>query len=250
MIVVVAIIIMLPYGASKFLVAPSQVVNTTPTPTTQNDTFKKITFNNEVFRYDYFATSQADTLKLINNVAEGFSSQQLIKEKTCKYFTNAGFYTKDLENIGKLSIDGEVESQYQKNQLFNGFLHASKSGQLLIEKARDSIAFENGFQSGPLLFEEKNRLTLAMKNDAHERRMIAITTLDKKTIFMVLLGESSQFEGPLLGDLPKIIEQIALIESFQIESAMNLDGGTASVFFNQQNYLKELKSVGTFLCFN
>lgn len=249
-IVIAAAIIMLPYAASKFLEVPHQAVVTKPTPTPQKDTFKKINFNNKIYRYDYFTTSQTDTLKLINNVANGLSSQQLIDEKTCKYFTNAGFYTKNLENIGKLSIDGEVESHYQKNQLFNGFLHATKSGQVVIERAGDLIAFENGFQSGPLLFEKKDRLTLAMKNDEHERRMVAITTTDQKTVFMALLGESSQFEGPLLGDLPKIIEQIALNESFQIESAMNLDGGTASVFFNQQNYLKELKPVGTFLCFN
>lgn len=243
--------LLIPYGLHRLWQQsiPSPT-NLSQQPEKEVISFKQIVFNTDNYKYDYFTITPKNKFDMYNNVIEKKRSQELIDQNKCQMLTNAGFYTKEFTNIGLLIIDGETISDYQQNQLFNGIVYASSSGELQIRKVDVEDSFENGFQTGPLLFENSKPLILSLKNDEPERRMVAINTTNNETIFMTIIGSDGKFEGPRLEDLPKVLESIGKAESFTIQNAINLDGGSASVFYNQKNYLRELKTAGTFLCFN
>ncbi|KKW11013.1 MAG: hypothetical protein UY49_C0010G0009, partial [Microgenomates group bacterium GW2011_GWC1_49_7] len=69
-------------------------------------------------------------------------------------------------------------------------------------------------------------------------------------LFLTVYKEDSVFEGPLLADLPKVIQKINTEENLGIVDALNLDGGSASAFDNGETSLSELTPVGSLFCVN
>jgi hypothetical protein len=135
------------------------------------------------------------------------------------------------------------------NQLFNGQLVASQSGGIAIVDQSACGNWSNLIQTGPLLYLNGVNRSVPLKNDEPKRRIIAATSADHDPIIMIVVTPDSLYSGPYLRDLPAVISAIASKEGFTIQDAINLDGGSASVFKNETNYFRELKTVGTFLCF-
>lgn len=211
---------------------------------------KTIDLPDSSFRYDYFIVDQTNPLQIIDNVEKKLSSTEIVNEKQCRYLANGGFYTKEDKKIGLLKVNGSILSKWQANQLFNGIVYASSSGYLAIHNSPQNDRYDDGFQSGPLLIYDGQNIRLSIKNDEHERRMVMATTPQNQAIFIAIIGSQASFEGPKLASVASVLQAIAQQENITIQNAVNLDGGTASVLFTDQNKLKELQPVGTFLCFH
>jgi hypothetical protein len=91
-------------------------------------------------------------------------------------------------------------------------------------------------------------LPLAIKNDEPNRRIVAATTDNNQLIFMVFYRDSSQFQGPMLGLLPELISMFTRQTGIDIVDAINLDGGSASVFISNYDRLNELAHIGSYFC--
>ncbi len=91
-------------------------------------------------------------------------------------------------------------------------------------------------------------MPLVIQHDEPARRTIAAKTRDNTYVFLTVYDENSVFGGPLLSDLPSAVEEISNREEFRIADAINLDGGSASAFYNGDANLSELTSVGSIFC--
>lgn len=213
------------------------------------NTLKTITVDGIGYAYDYFRVSGNQSLQSIYNLDSKRTSADIITAHECTFLSSGGFYGKNGRPIGALTIAGVSLSPHISNQLFNGQLVASPSGGLAIVDQGDTGNWDTVIQTGPILFRFGQARSLGVNNDEPERRIMVITSDDGTARIMIIVSPDSLYSGPTLKSLPAIINTIAGRESFTVTDAINLDGGTASVFKNGQNYIKEMKTVGTFLCF-
>lgn len=65
---------------------------------------------------------------------------------------------------------------------------------------------------------------------------------------MVFYREQSELEGPMLGKLPEFIETFKKQTGIGIIDAINLDGGSASVFISNYDLLREFATIGSYFC--
>jgi hypothetical protein len=89
---------------------------------------------------------------------------------------------------------------------------------------------------------------LQLTHDEEDRRLVVATTGDNQTVFIVFYNPASVYLGPMLADLPNQLKQFQVDNNIQIADAMNLDGGTTSVFRNGDVNLPEAALSGSFFC--
>jgi len=71
---------------------------------------------------------------------------------------------------------------------------------------------------------------------------------ENKPFFFVFYDETNFLDGPTLEELPDLINKINQDYSLGIADALNLDGGTASLFFSGRINLNEAAKVGSVFC--
>jgi len=192
-------------------------------------------FNDKELRAVWFKVNDPKDLLLLSNFEEQLTLEQIIEEWDCKNISNGGFYDEDNSPIGLFISEEEVLSNATRNILFNGYFSVTKSGDVSIGTTYpDSLRI--GLQTGPILIKNKIVQKLNLQNDKAARRTIA--ALDKESVF----------QGPLLADLPEIIEKTQDEIGIEFTDAINLDGGSASAFYTGGKKLSELTFVGSFFC--
>ena len=222
---------------------PEQVIATAATPTPQQ--LKTIETGRQKFAYGTIETRKMN-ISLIANYEKKLSSEELMKEYSCTWGINGGFYGQDIQPLGWIVSSGKTLSKKRDSELFNGFLSV-RGGDYRIEKDVIEDA-ENGMQSGPILWWQKNEQTLSIRDDKQARRSVALIDAQNNLIFLVIYDPDSTLDGPKLAELPRALTQIAKVEEWEIEKAINLDGGTASAFHSPTLNLSEWQSVGNWWC--
>jgi len=183
---------------------------------------------------------------LISNYQEKKSSVQLIDENGCVAGINGGFYGEDGKPQGLVVIKGSQTANKKASLLFNGYVYTDR---VQIKVARDMIDNpEYAVQTGPLLFENGRRIDLKIKNDKPARRMVVAETKTGKAYFLSFYNPESKLDGPKLADLPGELARVAEEKGLKVESAINLDGGSASAFYSPEITLSELLPVGSWWC--
>ncbi len=169
-------------------------------------------------------------------------------ENHCTSIINGGYYDRQNKPLGLFQVGSTIYSQQIKSDLVNGFIwtHASVSAAISIELPH--LPFLFALQTGPILIREGKQLSLTINNDTPARRMVAAINMDKHIIFLTLYNGDSVYEGPLLADLPNIVSKISSKENLGITDAINLDGGSASAFYNADTHISELTPVGSIFC--
>lgn len=184
------------------------------------------------YAYQLFTASH---ITLLPNYTEKQTSDEL--GSSCTAYINGGFYDTSNAPLGLVRIGDTVISKQIQSRLLNGFV--SDEG-INVQAGNFSI------QTGPQLIESGKPLSLKIQNDEHARRMVAAEA--DTLIFLAIYNADSVFDGPLLADLPIILDEINNKENLGIVQAVNLDGGSASAFYNGTVRLSELTPVGSLLC--
>jgi len=194
-----------------------------------------------------FVSVDPKNLTLIPNFDEKKTSSELMQEHSCVSGVNGGFYDANNRPLGLFMSDGVTLREKSENALINGFVGVTNQNMTFIS---NEIGPDMRFimQTGPFLLSNGLPHTLAIKNDEHARRLIVAQSTDGDFIFIALYDPDNTFNGPLLGDLPLFISEINRIELLNITEAINLDGGSASAFYNGDTTLSELTSIGSFFC--
>lgn len=156
----------------------------------------------------------------------------------CRYGTNGGFYTKENKPIGLVVANSKTLNPAQNNKLFNGYL--SNRG-ISFDIPSDAIW---AVQTGPVLWNNNQSMKVNTTNDKSARRNVAILSIDDKLYFAIFYNPQASVLGPYLNDLPEILKLL----NISIKSAINLDGGGASAFYDGKTFLEESDPVGTILC--
>lgn len=224
----------------------------TPTETavTQTPTLapaKTIDANGIKSGYSYLELSP-NQAQLIPNFPDSRSSVEIMKAHTCSGGINGGFYDMSGQPLGLFRVDGKTLSGKSGSLLINGFLTIDSENIARIDSQMPSANPHIALQAGPLLMSEGQTLPLAIRSDERARRMAAAITATGRIVFLALYSADSVFDGPLLGDLPALVEKIGIEENLNIVSAINLDGGSASAFYASGVRLAELTPVGSFFC--
>lgn len=229
-------------------IKPQINLSVSPTPVEFVNKPEQIIFDKEKYLFSYFIVKEISKLFLYPNFTEKISSKEIIDKDQCRYLTNANFYDTKNKPLGLFVSSGEVFGQQITSSLFNGFFYLSNEGSFSISNSEKEGSFKIALQSGPLLYSNNNPWELKIIDDKKARRIVLGETNENELIFLVFYKENEEYAGPYLADLPKILLVFEQKTGIKIKNALNLDGGSASVFYSDQVRLGELKTVGGFFC--
>ena len=224
---------------------PLPSISPTASPSLLNQ-LATITFKDQLYHYAFTIIDDFNNLYLYPNFKDQASSQDLVQQHSCQVLVNAGFYTPDNQPLGWLVSQNQELSSVISSQLFNGFLSISQT--LDVSSTPPSSLPRLGLQSGPLLIQNQQPLLLKIKDDQSRRRLIALQTTNNRLIFLAITGQDSLFTGPLLADTPSLLTAILSQINQPAQTAINLDGGSASTFYTPDFHLEEFSPIGSFFC--
>ncbi|MEA3355383.1 MAG: phosphodiester glycosidase family protein [Patescibacteria group bacterium] len=205
-----------------------------------------INYNNKTYPFAFFKVDHPEDLKLFSNFSQIKSSEDIIKEKQSSFLINGGFYDKSNQPLGWFVADNQEISKKIISNLLNGFIQ-KKDNQIFINST-PLLNVQFGLQSGPILIKNSQPLILKIKNDEFRRRTIATLNQNHQLIFITIISTESEFNGPLLANTPNVLQKISQKINQKFVSAINLDGGSASVFYTPDTYIKEFSPIGSFFC--
>lgn len=209
---------------------------------------KNLTFNGENFFFLAEKINEPQKLLLYPNFEEKLSSSVLFENNHCQFLVNGGFYGEDNQPLGWFFTQENLFKKETKNAFLNGFLSMDKKGIVTIDDTPLSNPVVWGLQTGPLLILKNQPLVLNLTHDEADRRLIAALNEKNELFFLAITKTDSLAFGPLLEDLPLIVKQVGLELNETFQSAVNLDGGTASAFLTQTKSIKEYTWIGSFFC--
>lgn len=208
---------------------------------------KSIRFKSENYRYLIFKIEKSESVELIANFEKASSTQNLLKNNKCKKAINGSFISEKGMPIGYFKTRDKIYSSPSKNSLFIGYF-LFDGEQFEINRAGPQSDTILGLQSGPLLLEDGKVLPVSLKTDKPARRMIFGISKNNLAYGIAIFSDESELSGPLLDDLASLIYKISDLENIYLKSAINLDGGKHSMFFDGANHIQELVSVGSVFC--
>jgi len=213
-----------------------QLITTYSSPT--------VSWNDITYAYEYFEVKDLSKLTLIANFTAKKSSDEILQKNNCTSAINGGYYDTNNKPLG-LFINQTLKTPAIDSALVNGYIAVTTNPTVAFDLPDNP---KIAVQTGPMLLSEGKKLKLAIKNDEYARRMIAGISSKGTLIFMTIFTPETKVQGPQLGDLPDIIQQINIALPNPIISAINLDGGNASMFKNTDIYIPEVSSVGSIFC--
>ncbi len=230
-------------GVSQELSSPPATPIPTKTPKEADFT---LNYRDIVYDYAFFFVHDFRTLRLIPNFETQSRSSTLVSKNKCAQAINGGFYTKDSKPLGAFVSTAYQQPKKLTSSLFNGFFGFTDT-QATITQDLDPT-YTSILQSGPLLLSDTTPLPLTIQNDEHARRSVVATTVDGRVLFVTFYIHDSIYNGPLLEDLPFVLKQFAFDQDIAIQTALNLDGGSATYFKNSETELPELTPIGSMIC--
>lgn len=218
----------------------------TPTPTiVQSEKVKEYKLDGLTYGIAWFSV-EPHSLTFIPNYLEKSTSMDVEKNNECQNLTNAGFYDKAGNPLGLVIANGKTINNYQSNNLFNGIFSITNGAAHISTDIPQNA--DTAVQSGPIVINDNQLSSLAINNDEPARRTVVAITSAGKLLFLSLFKPDSNYEGPLLTDLPRHLQTIEGLLKISISDALNLDGGSASAFVTDGFTLRELTNVGGFFC--
>jgi exopolysaccharide biosynthesis protein len=177
------------------------------------------------------------------------TSAALAEAYDCSILTNATFYDKSGNPMGLLISNGVELSPWKKNQLFNGVIGFDIEGKrVVLEIGEPTKSYQWAIQAGPVLWSEGESVTYDRSTDQAARRIVLILTDHSELYVGVVTAADSLFSGPTLQQMNGVLSAWEQQSGKRFKAVLNLDGGTASAYLSPTLKLKELKSIGSFLC--
>ncbi len=241
------------YRTPKVPSVPEPITNSdddSPTITSEESKQHSIAFNGKQYRYIYYtvAPSNVSNLLVINNPTQ-ITMKRLAQEHECEAAINGGFYTSDGAPLGLLTHDSKEEhGANTASTLLDGYWYVLNNGTTAISRTIPLSGVAEALQNGPLLIEQGDARNLTITDDEYARRSLIAHTTDGAIVFMTIFFPTSQLEGPLLSELPQLLTAIGDTEKLVFESALNLDGGSASGILTPDEHLSEFTNVGSIVC--
>lgn len=214
----------------------------------QNQNSIKFDFNDQNISVVWYKIDNSEKLILIPNFSEKLTSKEIIDKNNCQFLSSAGFYNKDDSPIGLVIADSKLVNSWQENSLFDGILSVNQMATPRITRQIPQDQLLIATQVGPILKENAQVQTLRIQNDNPSRRTVAAITGENVLYFLSFYDTNSNYSGPLLANLPNILQTFENKTRITFADAINLDGGSASAFHSPSINLIEASPVGAFFC--
>lgn len=213
-----------------------------PTPSNAKHVIS-VTYSNLDY-YIFYSPINNRTIELIPNFTQKTASSDLIEEYACSAAVNGGFYTTDNTPLGLFIANGKQYAPEIINDrnLLTGFFSIDENGHPSISGTapeRSSLVI----QTGPLLL---RNIPFNARIDENARRSLIFKDTHNNYYLGMITLKDDIYSGPLLSHLSPILSSID--NPFIIDSAVNLDGGSASTFYEDAFHISELSSIGSLLC--
>jgi exopolysaccharide biosynthesis protein len=225
----------------------STPVKITPT-LTATPTYKTISIGNEVYAYEIMKVPSDRKVTLVANFDKKIKSQELIRENNCAMAVNGGFYDTNMRPLGLFISNGQLIGKEINSDLFNGFIWINRDDSRGIGYQKSEAATKDIIQTGPIVKSKGQLAKLALNRDKLSRRTVAAIDAEDNFIFISLFDKNVLVLGPRLESVPELLSEVETKENINIQDAINLDGGRASLFSNQDIYLPEIDMVGSVWC--
>ena len=243
---IIAIVLVLPKPipiTPELPASPAPSLSLSPSPPSES---VDISDKGRVYRVAWISVSDPSALSLIPNFDQKRTARSLIDNKECKEVVNGGFYTKDNQPTGLFVTGGETLRGNIPNTFLNGYITVNTDNTTSIASIPPEEKVRISLQTGPILIRGGKMATLAIRDDEFARRVVVAIDTQGKVVFLVVYDPENPYEGPKLADTPSVLSGV--MERLQLTDALNLDGGSASVFTRGDLSLEELTSVGSFFC--
>ena len=171
-------------------------------------------------------STKACTLRVIDQPAPPRSDLgQVMRQEKCFAGVNGGYFDPDYAPIGLLISDGKVIAPLRRASLITGVLAASPREVkiLRISELSKKPKFNAAVQCGPFLVDTGRSVRGLEKTREARRTFVAAGPANRAA-----LGFCSEVS---LSELAKILATTRLADDFNIERALNLDGGSSSGFW-------------------
>lgn len=217
-------------------------------PSEENNNPVSISLFGKTINVSWIEVFDPQSLSLVPNFTEKLTAREALDKYGCSALTSAGFYTKENTPLGLFIYDRKQLKGKIDSPTFNGFfsLNDFYTPRITVELPDDAL--RTAIQSGPLIKENGEFLNLKMKTDSNERRIAVGITGENKIYFLVFYDPESVFLGPKLTDLGKVLNLFEDKTGLVFADALNLDGGTASLFYSKDLRLPEAVIAGSFFC--
>ncbi|MGB6882170.1 MAG: phosphodiester glycosidase family protein, partial [Microgenomates group bacterium] len=204
--------------------------------------------DSENYSFVWLKVKDPKDLFLFPNFEEKLQLNEIIEKGDCRFLTSAGFYREDHSPIGLFISEEELLGKSVNNTTFNGYFTVTKGGKVDIAPVYSNEPLRIGLQAGPILIKEGIVQKLKIKDDESARRVIVALTEEGEIVFVAIYEKDSVFQGPYLAALPQTISDLQSEIGVEFTDALNLDGGTASVFYADNIKLSELTPFGSYFC--
>ena len=216
-------------------------------PSNQDNSLS-LTLGEKTINVSWIEVEDAQGLSLIPNFTEKLTAQEALEKYNCSALTSASFYTKENSPIGLFIYERKQIKKAIVSNTFNGFFTLNDFYTPRITRTLPDDSLRMALQSGPFIKENGKFLFLRMKTDGQERRVAVGVTGDNKAYLLVFYNPDSVFLGPQLTDLGRMVGMFEEATGIVFADVLNLDGGTASLFYNHSLQLPEAVISGSFFC--
>lgn len=249
-VIILSILAILIFSLVSLFDSLARPVKPRPTPNNAANSFPEalhLELDGRNYSYRYFEAGK-NTVGLIPNFSQKLNSKEIMRINGCKDLINGGFYTQNDKPLGLFYTGGKKYGQVKNSRLLDGFISDPLNGFYEITFTQPELSRVSwALQNGPVLIYDGTKTDLAIRDDYEARRSVA--AVGKGSLyFLTVFTEISLNSGPLLADLPDVLEAISEKEGWDITSAINLDGGSASAFIMEDFSVPELKFIGSALC--
>ncbi|MCJ7740113.1 phosphodiester glycosidase family protein [Candidatus Microgenomates bacterium] len=200
------------------------------------------------YQVSWIKVEEIDKISLTANFTEKETARNFYSEHKCKFLTSAGFYTKDNQPLGLFITGGKVIREKVVNNLIPEIFYLTEDYQYDISESLPNGRIKYAIQLGPLLINNRQPRKLAIRSDEPARRIILAIGTKREIYLSAVYDKEENFQGPTLTDLPKVLMEFQKKAKINLQTAVNLDGGSASAFIKDDLSLEELTSVGSFFC--
>lgn len=221
----------------------------TPTPIVKMpDNTVALTSDNHKIWATWMKIKDPNKLVLLPNFEAKDSARNLIVKDKCARLINAGFYTGDAKPLGMFISEGNVIRSYTKNNIIPAIFTVTYDKKTDIVYGIPEKNARIALQTGPMLIENGYARKLSLRSDGYSRRTVVGVTSGSEIIFIVFYNKDSLFSGPNLVDLPEDLVNFQAVSGIKIRYAANMDGGSATAFFDKHFFLEEISYIGGYFC--
>lgn len=193
----------------------------------------------------YFSRLSDKKIEIIPNFSQKRSSKTIIDEAKCVSAINGGFYTTEGEPLGLFKVNGKIYSSevISDKSLLTGYFYLDENVKAAISNISPTQS-NSVIQTGPFII---NSYRFSTTTDEETRRTVIVQTTQGLLYALSIVKKDDMYSGPFLSDLPPLL--FSIITPFKVQSALNMDGGSASIYYGEDGFnIGELSTVGSIIC--